>query len=429
MRGFLILTVVAALATPAAAQLAAGDVFRLAEEAVAGGRIADAIAMLKALTADPDDEVRTEARFRLGKTYAAQGKLTDAAVLFRAILDEKPGAQRVRLELAAILVQMGNLSEARRALRQAQAGPLPPDVAQIVDQYSAALRSLKPVGASFEITLAPSTNINRATTSTTLDTIIAPFELSDDARAQSGVGVRLGGQAWVAAPLWPALRATLRLSGQGSVYRETRFNDMLGAAEAGLDIYSGRSRFRPTVSVSHRWFGGVPYAMTYGGGIGWTRALGKRGQIEIEASAVRADYRTNDLQDGAVYDASIAVERAFSPRFGGRLTLTAQRQTAADAAYATATGGASALLWREAGATTIFASFGISRLEADARLGILPDRRKDWLVRATGGLSWRRWRLFGFAPVVRVSYERNVSTTQLYDYRRFGAEVGLTRAF
>jgi outer membrane protein len=421
--------VAVALATPAVAQLAAGDVFRLAEEAIAGGRIADAEAMFKALAADPDEEVRSEARFRLGKTYAARGKLSDAAVQYRAILDEKPDAQRVRLELAAILVQMGNLADARRALRQAQAGPLPPDVAQIVDQYSAALRSLKPFGASFEVTLAPSTNINRATTSTTLDTIIAPFELSDDARARSGVGVRLGGQAWVAAPLSPALRATLRLSGQGSVYREARFNDMLGAVEAGLEIYSGRSRFRPTMSASHRWFAGVPYATTYGGGIGWTRALGKRGQIEIEASAARADYRTNDLQDGAVFDATVAVERAFSSRFGGRLSVTAQRQTAADPAYATVSGGITALAWREAGATTVFATLGLSRLEADARLGLLPDRRKDWLTRATGGLSWRRWRLFGFAPVVRVSYERNASTTQLYDYRRFGAEVGLTRAF
>ncbi len=421
--------VAAVLATPAAAQLAAGDVFRLAEEATATGKVADAEAMLKALAADPDNEVRNEAKFRLGKHYAARGKLSDAAIQYRAILDEKPDAQRVRLELAAILAQIGDLAGARRSLRQAQAGSLPPDVAQLVDQYSAALRSLKPFGASVDVALAPSTNINRATTSTTLDTIIAPLDLSDDARAQSGVGVRVGGQTWLAAPLSPAMRGTVRLSGQANLYRESRFNDMLGAVEAGVEIYSGRSRFRPTLSASHRRFGGAPYATTVGGGLGWTRALGKRAQVEIEASAARADYLTNDLQDGALYDASVAVERAFSARSGGRLTVSAQRQTAADPAYATASGGVSALLWREAGATTLFATLGLSRVEADARLGLLLERRRDWLVRANGGVSWRRWRLFGFAPVVRVSYERNASTTQLYDYRRFGAEVGLTRAF
>ena len=35
----------------------------------------------------------------------------------------------------------------------------------------------------------------------------------------------------------------------------------------------------------------------------------------------------------------------------------------------------------------------------------------------------------GFAPVVRLNYERNRSTIAFYDYRRLRAEFGLTRAF
>lgn len=409
-------------------QLTAGGVFRRAEEAIATGQHADAMEMYRVLSTDPDIEVRTEARFRLGRLFAAQGRLTDAATQFRAILDEKPDAQNVRLELAAVLARMGDLPSARRTLRQAQAGGLPADVALLVDQYSAALRSMKPYGASFEIALAPSTNINRATTSTTLDTIIAPFDLSADARAQSGIGLRLGGQAWLNAPLSTAVRATLRVSSQANLYRESQFDDVVAATEAGIEYYTGRSRFRPTVSVSNRWFGGSPYATTVGGGVNWTRQTGRKAQVEVEATAARADYR-NDLQDGAIYEANVSTERAFGARSGGRITATVQRQTAADPAYATASGGLSLLGWREAGNTTLFATVALSRLEADARLALLPNRRKDWAFRASGGLSWRRWRLFGFAPVVRVSFERNASTTELYDYRRFGADFGVTRAF
>lgn len=411
-----------------AEQLSAGGVFQRADEAIAAGRDADAEAMYRVLAADPDIEVRTEARFRLGRLLAAHGRLTDAAVQFRAILDEKPEAQSVRLELAAVLARIGDLPAARRTLRQAQAGGLPPDVALLVDQYSTALRSLKPFGASFEVALAPSTNINRATTSTTLDTIIAPFDLSDDARAQSGVGARVGGQAWLNAPLSPAVRATFRVSGQASLYRESRFDDVIAATEAGIEYYPGRSRIRPVVSASKRWFGGEPYATTLGGGINWTRQVGRRAQVEVEFNAADADYR-NDLQDGQIYDVSIAAERAFGARGGGRITLSAQRQTAADPAYATVSGGIALLGWREAGNTTAFATVAVSRLEADARLILLPDRRKDWAFRASGGLSWRRWRPLGFAPVVRLSFERNASTSALYDYRRFGADFGLTRAF
>ena len=105
----------------------------------------------------------------------AQNRFADAAVLYRAILDEQPGAQRVRLQLARALLFAGDEGGAARALRQAQAGGLPPDVQQVVAQFQGALRAVQPVGGLLEVALAPSTNINRATRSNTLDTVIAPL--------------------------------------------------------------------------------------------------------------------------------------------------------------------------------------------------------------------------------------------------------------
>jgi hypothetical protein len=34
-----------------------------------------------------------------------------------------------------------------------------------------------------------------------------------------------------------------------------------------------------------------------------------------------------------------------------------------------------------------------------------------------------------FAPIVRLHYERNVSTVEIYDYRRLAADIGVTAAF
>lgn len=416
-------------AAEAASGLSAAQVFAVADKAIEAGDTKTAEAAYNALMRDADPEIRIEAMFRNGRLLEAQRRFVEAAVLYRAILDEKPDAQPVRLELAKVLALMGDGAGARRALRQAQAGGLPPDIARIVDQYAAALRSFKPYGGSFELALAPSSNINRATSATTLDTIIAPFELSRDAREKSGLGLRVGGQGYLKLPLTAGLQLTTRVSAQSNLYKAKQFDDAIASAQAGLEAVAGKSRFRALGGRSYRWYGGRPYATTDSLSLNWTRGIGKRAQIEAEAGIGWADYRLNDLQDGRIYDASLSYERAFSGRSGGSLTLSGQRQSARDKGYATTSAGLSALIWFEAGKATLFGTASLNRLEADARLLLFPERRAEWLARLGLGATLRHIKVSGFSPVLRLNYERNRSTVGLYDYRRFGGEFGVTRAF
>ena len=67
---------------------------------------------------------------------------------------------------------------------------------RLIDRYSEALRAARPAGASFEIALAPDSNINRATRSDTLGTIFGDFDISKDSKARSGTGLSLRGQAY-----------------------------------------------------------------------------------------------------------------------------------------------------------------------------------------------------------------------------------------
>jgi outer membrane protein len=410
--------------------LTASGLFDFAQRLAEGGDLEAAYAAYTALAKDPDIEVRAEARFRHGQLLETQRRFKDAALLYRAILDEKPDAQRVRLELAKVLALMGDGIGARRALRQAQAGQLPPEIAQIVNQYAAALNAYKPLNMSLELALAPTTNINRATNARTLDTIIAPFDLSDDARAQSGLGVRIGGQVSAKLPLLSKVQAIARISAQSNLYRDEQFDDAVAAGQIGFEALLGKTtRVRPQFGRSYRWYGHSLYATTNSVSLNVTRPLGNRTQLEIEASAGWADYRSNDLQDGQIFDASMTVEHAFSPKMGGSLSLSGQRQTATDPGYATTSGGANLLLWREWGKATVFGTAGLYRLEADARLGLFLDRRKEWLLRSGLGATLRHIKIAGFAPVLRLNYDRNISTVGIYDYSRFAGELGITRAF
>ena len=388
----------------------------IAAKAIAAGDDQAAIAAYAALAADPDPEVRREARYRHGQLLASRGRLAEAALLYRSVLDESPNSARVRLELAAVLARMGDMRAASRELLQAQAGGLPPEVAQLINQFNAALRSRLPFGASLELSLAPSTNINRATSDTTLDTIIAPFELSEDAQAKSGVGIKLGGQGFAKLPVTPSLQLTARISGLGQLYRQSQFDEALTNAQVGIEARTGRWRLAPQIGRSLRWYGGNLYAITDAASINLTTNLGRQGLVEIEAG-------------GYIFDGSIRVERAFSARTGAALSLVGQRQSARDPGYASVMGGLGLVGWREAGRTTLFANIGLYRLEADQRLLLFPERRKEWMIRAGAGATLRHLSVFGFSPVFRVSFERNRSTVGIYDYRRLTTEAGMTRSF
>jgi len=409
--------------------LHAADLFAAAARAEAARAFADAETIYRALAKDPDIEIRSEARFRLGVMLEGEKRYRDAAIAFRALLDEKPNAARVRLELAKVLALMGDEGGARRQIRQAQAGGLPPEVAIVVNQFANALRSAKPFGGSLELSLAPDSNINRATSSATLDTVIAPLTLSRDAREQSGIGLKLGGQAYVRLPLGPRVTVLGRASVGGTLYTKSQFDDISTSLAAGPEVSFRKNRLRPAATIGWRYYGGHFYARTEGGEVNWMHVAGKRGQIEVDLSAAHAGYALNPLQNGMIYDGSIAIERAFTAKTGGSLTVSADRQSAADPGYATTSGGATALLWRDLGSLTLYGSASYRHLGSDARLFLYPKSRTDDFYRVSLGIAFRKLQVAGLAPLARLAWERNVSTVGIYDYRRIALELGVTRAF
>jgi len=404
--------------------------FAFADRARDAGDYTTAETAYRALAGNPDVELRTEARFRLALMLADKmGKPREAAVLLREILDEKPGAARVRLELARLQAQMGNLGAAQRELRAAEASGLPPEVERMVRFYTAALSSRRPYGASVEIALAPDSNINRATRSETLGTIIGDFDLSDDAREQSGLGLSTQAQLWGRLDLTRHANMLLRVSATGTFYRKSEFDDNAVSIEAGPELQFGADRLSLSGLTSWRWFGLKPYAFSWGGNGTFQHPLGKRGQLRVDGSLVRSDDKLNDLRDATRYALAAGVDRAFSARFGGGVRVNGQREDARDPGYSTASGGATAYLFREIGQTTLVVNGGYSHLEADKRLFLYPQRRVD--ERLTAGLSgtFRALKVHGLAPIAKLEYERNFSTIELYDYRRIAANIGITAAF
>ena len=415
--------------SPPRSLLSASELFALAEEARERGDVATAESAYQALSADADVRIANEARFRLGMMLAGQGRLTAAALLFRNILDAQPNAQRVRLELARVLERMGDEAGARRALREAQAGGLPPQVARFVDLYSQALRARRPFGASFELALAPDSNINRATRSDTLGTVLGDFTLDEASRQQSGIGIALRGQAYGRVQVVQEANLLIRASGAADVYRDSTFSDLALAVSAGPELEFGRDRGTAEVGILSRWIGGVAYSSAATLTLTYLHPMDRQSQLRATAQGSSTTNMRNRLQSGLSYGLSLSYERALSARAGIAASVAIDRQDLRDPGYSTTMGRLSLSAYRDFGVVTGVASFEVAHLEADRRLFIFPDRRREDFYRGSLGATFRQLTLWGFAPLVRLSYERNKSSIEIYDYSRVRTELGVARAF
>jgi hypothetical protein len=408
----------------------AAQMFHLAEQLVRSGKPSDADKVLELLSRDPDPQVRDEARFRRARMFKARGQLQPAALLLRRILDDKPDAAPVRIELAQLLDRMGDKDGAWRELRAAQAAGLPPAVARIVDRYSEAIRAQRPMGASFEFALAPDSNINHATRSDTLGTIFGDFDIDRKSKAKTGLGMSLRGQAFRRFGLGNSDTDLLaRASVSGDLYRKSDFNDVVVDVAIGPELHVGRNQLNIELGATQRWYGQKPFARSVRAGLGWVRPLGRRTQLRLNASASVTDNQFNDLQDGNAFQGRVGVERALSATTGVALNLALDRQSVRDPGYSTTGWRAGLVAWKEIGRATLTASADFGRLNADERLLLFPDKRRDRYSRFSLATEFRQLTFKGFAPVTRLTFERNRSTIEFYDFKRTRTEIALVRAF
>jgi len=407
----------------------AAMVFQLAEKAETQGDRQTAEAAYRALMADPSPDIRAEARFRLGRLVAAAGRMSEAAILLRQLIDEKPEAQTARLELAGLLAQIGDEDGALRQLRAVRAGPLPPEVARMVDRFSEALRARKPFGGSFEVAFAPDSNINRATRSDTLGTVLGDFDISEDGKAKSGTGLAVRTQIYRRIGLSDRATLLTRLSGTGDFYKQKDFNQAALDLTAGPEFELARTRVSLEAGVTQRWFGNKPYSRQFHGGATVAVPLGPRTLARGSLNLSKIDNRLNRLQDGRDYSLQLSAELALGSRSGIVATLSGDRFSARDPCYSTKTWRTGLQGWRDLGRSTIVAGVQYGQLGADERLLLFPDKRDESYRSLSLGFVMRGLSVGQFAPSVRVTRERNRSNIELYDYKRTRTEFAIVRSF
>lgn len=404
------------------------QLFDLAEKQYKAGDFAGAASILEVLTGDVHLQIRSEARFRLAAVREKMGKLDGAAEALRALLAEEPTANPARLELARILGRMGRTKAARAELAQAQAQGLPAEVEQNVRRFSSTLQSAKRRGISLELSSGPDSNINRATSSQYVDTIIAPFQLSPDARRQPGVGFAIGGQAFTRNNLLGSDVLT-RVGGHADLFTKRRFNDVQLSFDLGPELLGKFGQIRPALVHERRWYGGRLYSTGLGASAAWLVKIGSQTEFELNASRVRQSIETSRAQDGWRSSASIDLSRALGAAAGGRLTL---RYAALDARVrpeSVRQFGVGLFLGQRFKLASVYGQLDYTRTFGLAPIFLFGRTRRENRIDLVAGAVLHKVQLAGFSPLIRLTYCNSAANISIYDYQRTRLDLGISRSF
>jgi outer membrane protein len=404
------------------------DQLSQAEQLIANGSVEEARANL--LLLETTHRGDSQVQFLLGLISLAVKDYDDAIRRFRGIIAKEPNAVRVRLELGRTYFQKGDFRNAERQFQFARSGKLPSAVLKNVDAYLANIRRNRTFEVGLSLAIAPDTNINVGPSVSNVLLFGLPFQLSPDAKRNSGIGLAAGGRvAWT-----PRIASNLRwdvgVAADARRYSSTEFNDTAFAAFSGPHLILDRVDARLNARASKRWYGGRVYANGLGGNLDMTYYFSGRTGVFSNLSLTHLDYPAIPAQSGLVSEYALGAFHAFTPSSLGRASVVLGRQGAKAPALANRILGGEANYLREVGGGFTFNLLARYRIvRYDARLPAFQTIRQDKHLVTQLTVLNRRIVVEGFTPTVAYTYTSNASNLSLFRYRRSQFEFGVSRVF
>ena len=376
---------------------------------------------------------------------------------FRGMLVKDPGRLRVRLELGRALFQRGECLRPPRNLVKHLLGDdcwaaeqhflrvlgqdIPPQVALNVRRFIQVCRARKRATGSLSLALAPDTNVNTSTSAQTVNIFGLPFQLDDEARAQSGIGVVGALGAEVQRPMrkfkwFPGSAALLRVG--GSIYRRDysggNFDDSNYGIYAGPRFIGNKGQMSVLFQADRRSVNGSPYSRQYGFRVEGVRLAMPKVWMggSFEGSRQTAISSTGPVgTPGFSWNgqgfANYAPLSSLNLRFMGGLgrektdrysTRHRSRWVGLMGTYDLPFG------FSVTAAQQLFLTYFDQRT---ALFGPEPPRTRMWFSRLA--FYNRLIQFMGFSPSVSFIREDRIANITLYTYTRYRIEGGVVRVF
>ena len=442
------------------------------ERLLAQGRGIEALAVIRPVAQARPDIAQAQFSMGLAALAAAEGSLRAGASRkdddvkdyfnlavrsFRGMLVKDPNRLRVRLELGRALFSRGNCVAppknyfthllgddcwaAEQHFLRAIGKGVPPQVVLNVRRFIQICRARKRAAGSLSLALAPDTNVNTSTSAQTVNIFGLPFQLDDQARATSGIGVVGTVGTEIQRPLrwmkiFPGYTSMLRVG--GSVYRREysggQFDDSNYGIYAGPRFINRQGQFSILFQADRRAVNGRPYSRQYGLRVEGVRLMAPR----IAAGGTLEGSRQTALSTGGpVGGAGLSwngqgfLNYRLFPSLNFRFMGGIGRENTdrISTRHRSRWVGVMASYDLPLGFTmTAAQQFFNTNFELPNRLfSSEPPSTELWFSRLA--FFNRLIQIKGFSPSISIIREDRDSNYTLYAYRRFRVEGGFVRVF
>lgn len=403
-----------------------------AQRLMTQGHAENARAILLALEAETNSEVAeaNEIQFLLGLLDVADKDYESAVHRYHRILISEPKAVRVRLELGRAYFLAGDYANAERQFLFARAGRLPPAVLRNIDKYLSAIRSLKTFAYNVSLSIASDTNINAGPATDAISLYGLPFQLSQSAKANSGIGVAIDGSVEWALRLNRDLKWRTGAQLHRAQYSQTQFDDMTIGIFTGPHVTLKKWDFNVLGNFARRWYGDHVYADVVGAGADATYYITPRLGIGAGLNLLHIGYSQNSLQTGL--GGNVFGSFFYTPTTASiiRGSMAAGYQDARVSSFASRNRQFSLSYTREfKGGLTLTLTPAYTHIAYEAPLAAFNKTRVDDQFTGQLVLLHRRLDWHGFTPRIIYTYIRNDSSVFLYTFRRSRLDFGVTSAF
>lgn len=257
-----------------------------------------------------------------------------------------------------------------------------------------------------------------------------PFELSDDARKHSGVGLAVELGAEWAPRIGQRERLRLGVTAQRREYSGGKFDDMTTSAYLGPRIVRPRWDLSLLGTGFARWYGGKPYAHAVGGRIEVAFYPQPNLTLFGNLAVQRIDYAGGPDRDGTITSLGLGAFRPLDQVSSVTARTGIVRQGARVGGYANWSAYAAVGYFRELPAGfSVYLEPAVAIARYDARLPVFDLPRRDHSLTGTVTLLNRRLVLSSFTPRVSWSVTRQGSNIPVYAFTKHRVEIGLTRSF
>ena len=363
--------------------------------------------------------------------------LDEAIAAFRAMLVDRPGLVRVRLELARAFFLKGQDGLSRRHFEQVLAGNPPQPVVANVRRFLAEIRARRRWDMHAGFSLAPDTNIGASSDERIIFINVGgarlPFTRNAEDLTTSGIGLSVWTGGEYQYPLGERLRLRAGANLSRREYSGSRFDQTFLSGHAGPRWLVDRSTETSVLaSAQRRWSGGAPDHDALGVRLEAARRLTPRVTAQARTSWHDRAYRTQDHLDGPVLDASLSGGWVVTPtvRADAGLGWGQQRTEAEQWRHD--------YRWLRTGVSVALPKGFTVGTSGELRW---TDYEGNWFPHTAGGpredrthslrasvhnraLAWQ-----GFSPEVSLVHEVRSTNAQLYDYERTGGELRFVKLF